>query len=102
MMRHRIRGAWRSYEFLKRRGYFQNKIIRYEIKKGFSVQVPIYRPERRWDRFDLLHYERELLDTLVHIASAEDSPLTVVDCGADFGVISMLLAARLGRISRIL
>lgn len=102
MMRRRIRGAWRLYELLKRRGYFQSKIIRYEIKKGFSVHVPIYRPERRWDRFDLLHYECELLDTLVHIASTSNSPLTIVDCGADLGVISILLAARLSRISRIL
>jgi FkbM family methyltransferase len=102
MMRHRIRGAWRLFELLKRREYFQRKIIRYEIKKGFSVHVPIYRPERRWDRFDLLHYERELLDKLVDVASTSNSPLTIVDCGADLGVISILLAVRLGRISRIL
>lgn len=102
MMRHRIRGAWRLFEFLKKRGYFDKKVIRYDIGRGIPVHVPIFRPERRWDRFDLLHYEQELIDMLVDEASAVDAPLTIIDCGADLGLVSMLLTARLPRVSRVI
>jgi len=102
MMRHRIRGAWRLFEFLKKRGYFDRKVVRYKIGRGISAHVPIYRPERRWDRYDLLHYEPELIDMLEREAAAGDAPLTVIDCGADLGLISMLLTARIARISRVI
>jgi FkbM family methyltransferase len=102
MMRHRIRGAWRLFELLKRQGYFDRKVVRYEIGRGISVHVPIFRPERRWDRFDLLHYESELINRLVKEAGTSDDPLTIIDCGADLGLISMLLTARLARVSRVI
>ena len=102
MMRHRIRGAWRLFETLKARGYFDRKVIRYEIGRGIPIHVPIFRPERRWDRFDLIHYELELIDTLVREAEAGDAPLTIIDCGADLGLVSMLLTARLPRVSRVI
>lgn len=94
MMRHRMRGAWRLFELLKTRGLFDNKVIRCRIRSGFSIHIPIYRPERRWDRFDLLHYEPELIETFVRGISANSSPVTIVDCGADLGLVSMLIAAR--------
>jgi len=102
MMRHRMRGAWWLFELLKRRGYFDRKVVRYEIGRGISVHVPIFRPERRWDRFDLLRYEPELIDRLVNEASSSEDPLTIVDCGADLGLISMLLTARVSRVSRVI
>ena len=102
MMRHRIRGAWRLFELLKQRGYFDRKVIRYEIGRGISAHVPIFRPERRWDLYDLLHYEQDLIDRLVDEAGTSDDPLTIVDCGADLGLISMLLTARLPRVSRVI
>ena len=102
MMRYRMRGAWRLFEFLKKRGYFDKKVIRYEIGSGISVHVPIFRPERRWDRFDLVHYEPELIGRLVDEARASDGPLTIIDCGADLGLVSMLLTSRLARVSRVI
>jgi FkbM family methyltransferase len=102
MMRHRIRGAWRLFELLKRRGYFDRKVVRYDIGRGVSVHVPIFRPERRWDLFDLLHYEPELMSTLAAAASGVRGELTIVDCGADLGLVSMLLFTRLERMSRII
>ena len=95
-----IRGAWRLTKLLENHGYFRGKIVRYEISKGFPIYVPIYRPER-WDRIDLLTYEHNLIETLVHTASARNSPLTIIDCGADLGLISILLGARLGRVAKI-
>jgi len=102
MMRHRTRGAWRLFESLKKRGYFDRKVIRYEIGSGLSVHVPIYRPERRWDRYDVLNYEPEFLGVLVSEAAVSDDPLTIIDCGADLGLVSILLTARLPRVSRVI
>jgi len=86
-------------KLLEHRGYFAGKVVRHEISHGYSVYVPIYRPER-WDREDLLHYEHDLIDTLVRVASASDS-LTIVDCGADLGLVSIKLASRLGTVVKI-
>lgn len=102
MMRHRMRGAWRLFELMKRRNYFQRKVISYEIEWGVRIHVPIYRPERRWDRFDLLHYEPELIKVLVDLANRGDAPLTIIDCGADLGLISILLSVRIARVSRVI
>jgi len=102
MMRHHIRGAYRLFDLLKRRRYFDRKVIRYEIDRGIVVHVPIFRPERRWDRFDLVHYEPELIGMLVDEARASEVPLTIIDCGADLGLVSMLLTARLSRVSRVI
>ena len=102
MMRHRIRGAYRLFDVLKKNRYFDRKVIRYEIERGIVVHVPIFRPERRWDRFDLMHYELELIGRLVAEASRSNGPLTIIDCGADLGLVSMLLTARLKRVSRVL
>lgn len=102
MMRHRIRGGYRLFDILKRRRYFDRKVIRYEIDRGIVVHVPIFRPERRWDRFDLEHYEPELIGMLIKEARASDARLTIIDCGADLGLVSMLLTARLERASRVI
>jgi FkbM family methyltransferase len=101
LSRQGTRGTWRTTKLLERLGYFNGKVVRYEIEDRYSIYVPIYRPER-WDHQDLLHYEHGLVETLVRTASASDSPLTIIDCGADLGLISILLAARLRRVSKII
>jgi FkbM family methyltransferase len=100
LTRSRIRGAVRATRLLERCGCFANKAVRVEVEKGFPIYVPIYRPER-WDRRDLLEYEHDLMDMLVQAASRSDSPLTIIDCGADIGLTSVTLAARIRRVSEI-
>ncbi len=100
LSRNRVRGAYRTTRLLDRFGYFANKAVRVEIEPGFSLYVPIYRPER-WDRRDLLDYEHDFMDTLVQAASASDAPLTIIDCGADIGLTSVMLAARIRRVAEV-
>lgn len=100
MMRHKLRGGWRLLRLLDSLGYFNGKIVKYELRQGYCVFVPIYRPER-WDRVDLQGYERKLIAALVDAALDCKGPLTIVDCGADIGLISVLLAARLNRVSNV-
>lgn len=100
MMRQNIRGGWRLLTLLDRLGYLNGKVVRYEVKDGYCVFVPIFRPER-WDRADLQEYERDLIATFVEAASDCTGPLTIIDCGADIGLISVLLAAHLKRVSKV-
>jgi len=100
MMRHKIRGGWRLFNLLAGIGYLKGKIIKYELSEGYCVFVPIYRSER-WDRVDLLTYEQDLIATLVNAALACTGPITIVDCGADIGLISVLLAAQLRTVSKV-
>ncbi len=100
MMRHKIRGGWRLFRLLDKLGYLKGKIVRYELKEGYCVFVPTYRPEG-WDRVDLQAYEQDLIAALVAAASDCTGPLTIVDCGADIGLISVLLAAHMNRVSRV-
>lgn len=100
LSRSRIRGVTRTTRVLERFGCFANKAVCFEIERGFPIYVPIYRPEH-WDRRDLLEYERDLIETLVEAAADGNSPLTIIDCGADIGLTSVMLAARIRRVSEI-
>jgi FkbM family methyltransferase len=100
LSRRGMRGMWRLTKLLERVGYFDGKVVRYEISHGYLVYVPIYL-DVHWDRKDLLHYEHDMIETLVRASSAADSPLTIVDCGADVGLISIKLASRLVRVEKI-
>jgi FkbM family methyltransferase len=100
LSRRRLRGTTRVTRLLERFGCFGNKAVRVPIERGLSIYVPIYRPEH-WDRRDLLEYERDLMDTLVQVASAGNAPLTIIDCGADIGLTSLILATRIRRVSEI-
>lgn len=95
-----VRGVVPTTRLLEKCGYFANKVVHVDIERGYSIYVPIYRPER-WDRKDLLEYERDLMDMLVQVASVSDSPLTIIDCGADIGLTSVMLAARIRRVSEV-
>jgi FkbM family methyltransferase len=100
MIRRRIRGGWRLMSVLAKLGYFENRVVKYELKPNHSVFVPIYRSER-WDGIDLLEYERSLISQIIRAASIFKGPVTLVDCGADIGLISAVIAAKIDKVSRI-
>lgn len=101
LSRTRLRGVTRMTRMLEKLGCFGKKAVRVEIEPGYSIYVPIYRPEH-WDQKDLLRYERDFMDTLVQAASRNVAPLTILDCGADIGLTSIILAARISRVSEII
>jgi hypothetical protein len=101
MTRRKIRGGGRLFTILERLGYLRGKVVKYQLKENYCVYVPTYRPER-WDRLDLLEYEPDLVSALVDAASECAGPLTIIDCGADIGLISVAIAERLNRIIEVL
>lgn len=101
MERRRIRGAGRLARAIDRLRLFEGKIVRFDLERGYSIHVPIYRPER-WDLADLVQYEHALVSSLLEAARSCDGKLTLVDCGADIGLISVTAAAALkDRLERI-
>ena len=65
-------------------------IIEYDLGDGFHLTVPIYREDNRFGRDDTLCYEARLLDAMSSAAgSMRDA--TLIDCGADIGMISVQL-----------
>lgn len=100
MVRRRIKGGGRLLSILGGLGVFGRKVVKFEFKNNYHMYVPIYRPER-WDRADLLGYERDLVTELINSAQQCVGPLTIVDCGADIGLISVAVAAELKNVIKI-
>jgi FkbM family methyltransferase len=101
LTRRGTRGGYRLQELSRRLGA-RDRIARYPITAGVSLDVPIGRPENAWDRGDVMRYQRELIDDLVRVVEAQPAPATLLDCGADIGLVSVLVAARCGdRLERI-
>lgn len=93
--RRRWRGGYRLQDAIRRAGLL-NRVVRYRISDGVTVDVPIWRPENAWDRDDLLAYQSELVDDLVGAVEGMQAPATLLDCGADIGLVSVMVAARCG------
>lgn len=93
LTRRGTRGGYRLMGLARSLGRL-DRVVRYEIADGITLDVPISRPENAWDRRDVLRYQHELIDDLV--AMVEDMPASAIllDCGADIGLVSVRVAAR--------
>ena len=79
-----------------------NCVVRYEVTESLTVDVPLYRPENWWDPEEVRAYESSLVDALCAAAGAKPGPLRLVDCGAEIGLFSVLMAARLPQIAHVI
>lgn len=80
-----------------------NRVVRYRIDGDVTLDVPISRPENAWTRRDVLSYQAKMMDDLVATVASMSRPVMFVDCGADVGLVSVLVAARCAdRLERIL
>lgn len=101
MVKHKVRGAWTLLNFLDSCGHLQGKFVKYKLKNRYSIFAPVFGSER-WDRKDLLNYEHDLIGALIAEASKCIGPLTIIDCGADIGLISLKLADELSNVTDII
>lgn len=99
LIRRRLPGGWRLLAALARAGLL-NRTATHDLGGGVSLEAPLWRSVNRWDLPDLLAYDPPLIDDLAAAASALPRPLVFVDCGADIGAVTALLAARV-RLDRI-
>ncbi|MDW6023073.1 FkbM family methyltransferase [Mesorhizobium sp. BAC0120] len=97
LCRSRLRGGYRLFAVAERFSLLRG-FIRYFVDAEHPIYVPV---GMRWDRTDILNYERELVRAITEKASAMPSGVTLVDCGADFGLISVLLLSQLPAITDV-
>lgn len=93
LSRRRAPGGYRLLDTTRRLGLLE-RVVRYRVTDAVTLDVPIWRPENAWDRPDLFAYQSELIDDLVGAVEGMGAPVTLLDCGADIGLVSVLVAAR--------
>ncbi|MCE9528282.1 MAG: FkbM family methyltransferase [Planctomycetales bacterium] len=92
LIRNRIRGGFQMIELAERMGWLDCD-CRYQLKNQVCVDVPLYRRVNQLALPDLLAYERPLVKLLTNKINVFPQPATWIDCGADIGILTALVAA---------
>lgn len=95
--RKNIRGSTRFLKSLDRIGVLARPVD-YRIGDSLRILVPIAR--NGYDHYDIEHYETEFLDALRTAIQQIPASFTLIDCGADIGIISIKLLAICPSITR--
>jgi len=75
-------------------------VVQFDLGDGFHLTVPLYREDNRFSRDKILCYETQMLSAIRNAArSMRDA--TLIDCGADIGIISVMLRRQIPAIGRI-
>jgi FkbM family methyltransferase len=100
MTRCRIRGGNRLMGIFGQWGML-NVVAQYQLGRGVSFHVPLFRNDTCWDERDIAGYERRLIHSFCHLLE----PLfdvVLFDCGADIGTFSALVCSKTSRITRVI
>jgi FkbM family methyltransferase len=98
---HHIRGGYRLMETAFRRGWL-NVVVRYPLANGIALDVPLYRRENLWSEREVQEYETLPISLVVEILRRHPGPVTLIDCGADIGLVSLRLAAQYPNLARVI
>lgn len=90
--RRQLRGGYRIVRVAEQLGGL-NCVVRYELGNGVTLTVPLQRRENRWAMADLMVYEQPLVSRLSSAIAQLPRPVTWIDCGADIGAVTALVAA---------
>ena len=101
LTRHGLRGGHRIQLLARSLGWL-NCIVRYAVDDFHSLDVPLFREANCWTRRDIMGYESQAIAYIAKTVNADDAPVTLIDCGADIGTFSVLCAARVRRLERII
>ncbi len=100
LKRNRYRGGDRILTTAGRLGLL-NRVVRYPVGGGLSLDVPLFRTDNQWDEELISRYEPEFVRALADAARSFEPPVQLVDCGADIGTFAVLVSARFPRFSRV-
>jgi FkbM family methyltransferase len=100
LVRHRYRGGYRLLALAAQRGWL-DRIVRYRLARGVTFDVPLFRPDNRWDVVDVREYDPRLTGDLAQVVRESSTPPVLIDCGADIGVVSVLVLAATPRVRRV-
>lgn len=99
MVRNHIRGGYRMINVVEAHGIL-DLVARYTLTDEITIDVPLYRAANRWDRESVLGYDVPTVSTLATAINALAEPAIFLDCGADIGVMSVLIAVQSSNIER--
>jgi FkbM family methyltransferase len=85
LLRSRVRGSFRLLTLVR-----CGTVVRYDLGDSHTLTVPVFREDNCWDMDDILSYEAKLLSETSRAAQGMQNA-TLVDCGADIGIFSVLL-----------
>ena len=101
MMRRDIPGAHRLVHAASTLGLL-DVVVRYSLGDRITIDVPLYRASNRWDERDLWEYDPPTVARLAGAIASFPEPVVFIDCGADIGIMSLLVAARTANIERFI
>ncbi|MGA3071227.1 MAG: FkbM family methyltransferase [Terracidiphilus sp.] len=93
--RWKLRGGYRLGALASR-----GCVVEYDLGDGFHVTVPIYREDNRLGREEILRYGAQMTHAMSSKAASMRNA-TLIDCGADIGMMSILLRRRIPAIDRV-
>jgi FkbM family methyltransferase len=75
-------------------------VVEYDLGDGLHLTVPLYREDNRLGREEILSYEAQLLGCMRDAASPMRDA-TLIDCGADIGMMSIMLRRQIPAIGHV-
>ena len=100
MTRWGFRGGDRLVELFGRFGML-NVIAQYQLGRGVSFNVPLFRADTCWDQRDIEEYENRLIHGFC-LSLEPLSDVVLFDCGADIGTFSALVCSQTSRVSQVI
>jgi FkbM family methyltransferase len=91
LVRRRVRGSTRLFHWLRRAGWLDLH-ANFPLGGGVIFTAPLNR-EPEWDAKDIAQYEQPVVEALARFARRAPRPVTLVDCGADIGLVALKVAA---------
>ena len=103
MTRHGIRGGHRLLAAINRSGMMDRNVV-YRIDRKISIVIPMHLSfgYKFFDYHVLANYEKDVVGAIAAEARTLPPPITFLDCGADIGLFSALVAARTPSLGQII
>lgn len=99
LAKRKYRGSTRLLKTARSLGLF-DYVVPCAVTDTVSVHAPLY-TDNLWDEASIGRYESALLSRFAAEAASLPGPLTLIDCGASFGLFSVKLFAGIPSLTRI-
>jgi FkbM family methyltransferase len=101
LIRNRIRGGFQMIELAERLGWL-NLDCRFSLSQDIDVEIPLYRRVNQLALPDVLAYESQLVALISDQIRRRGDPTIWIDCGADIGLLTALVASKTSRLKEVI
>jgi FkbM family methyltransferase len=100
MIRRRVPGGYRLLGIGKKLGML-DAVVQFQLDRGVSFSVPLFRADNCWDKGDIENYESQLIRSFCRLLEPSRD-VVLFDCGADIGIFSALVCSQTSHIARVI